>query len=164
MGKLINGEYIDWIAKVKVLQKVVIVNDSDQILSLCRSSNSHVRANCWDLPGGTLDEEDIYLWKGESGKGDYKDILIKAILREVNEETGLDSSSIKDIKAIHSASGFNEKKGIFILALGYKCKSTLRTIKLSNEHSEFKWVTLEEFMNLEIGDDGGLIHSILNQI
>ena len=87
--------------------------------------------------------------------------MIEALRREIKEETALD---VKNICVIHSASGFNEAKQTFIIALGYACRAKKeKNIKLSFEHSESGWVTKKDFLNLEIGNDDGLIGSILEK-
>ena len=163
MGRLENGIWVDWIEKVKVLQKAVVVNPDGNFLALKRCISKHDgRSGCWDLCGGSVDIEDVQAWKSNSGGGDKDDILVKAIAREVAEETGL---SVLDSKTIHSASGFNDKKGVFTVAIGFRCTvAGDQNVKLSPEHTEYKWVTKDEFLTLDLGDDNGLIKSILAAI
>jgi 8-oxo-dGTP pyrophosphatase MutT (NUDIX family) len=162
MGKIINGVYVDWIEKVRILQKAVIKNKSGLILALKRASDQNrPRPNCWDLVGGSVEVEDIKKWKEKSGRGDNNDILINALRREIKEETNLETGNIQVIRA---ASGFNEQKKIFVVAIGYACAAANESeLALSPEHVEFKWVEKSDFLKLEIGTDGGLIQSILKQ-
>ena len=102
MGKLIDGIWVDWIEKVKVLQKAVVVRSDGKILALKRPEDEYTRPGCWDLLGGSIDLEDIERWKENSGRGDKDDILVKAIEREVLEEAGLE---VLKTKAVHTASG-----------------------------------------------------------
>jgi 8-oxo-dGTP pyrophosphatase MutT (NUDIX family) len=161
MGKMVNGVWVDWLEKVKVLQKAVVQNNEGKLLALKRAPESFTRPNCWDLCGGSIDEEDVQQWKEKSGLGDGNDILIRAISREVKEETGLE---VKKTNVIHIASGFNDKKGIFIVAIGYLCGAGIGEIVLSDEHSDYRWLTKEEFLQLDVGDDGGLIKAILGRL
>lgn len=164
MGKLINGIWVDWIEKVKILQKVAIQNEEGLFLAVKRSDSEHTRAGKWDLVGGSLDVEDIENGKIGSGMGDDQDILIKALKREITEETQL-TTKMGSTRVVHTASGYNDQKNIFILAIGYIAKvDSDQIVKVSKEHSEYKWVTLEEFKKLDIGDDGGLTLSILEKI
>ena len=164
MGKTIDGIWVDWIEKVKILQKAVVRREDGLLLAIKRSENQHSRPGKWDLAGGSLDEDVVQTGKDNSGKGDDQDILVKAIKREIREETGLEVKP-SSARAIHTASGYNEQKGHLILAIGYVCEVEARqTVSLSNEHSEFKWVSLQEFNKLDIGDDGGLILSILEKV
>jgi 8-oxo-dGTP pyrophosphatase MutT (NUDIX family) len=155
--------YVDWIDKVKILQKAVIKNKEGKILAVRRPADAapRPRPNCWDLPGGRVEKTDIEKWKSRSGKGDKNDILINALKREIKEEANLD---VKNIRAIQSASGFDETKNIFVVAIGYTCDALNENgLKLSPEHSEYKWVSKDEFAELDIGNDGGLIRSILGK-
>ncbi|MDP2860971.1 MAG: NUDIX domain-containing protein, partial [bacterium] len=95
---------------------------------------------------------------------DDRDILVKAIKREIKEEIGLQVEA-GSVQAIHATSGYNEQKNLLILAIGYICKTELeQAVKLSEEHSEYKWVSVRDFKKLDIGDDGGLILSILEKV
>ena len=155
MGRLENGVWVDWIEKVKVLQKAVVVNPDGKLLALKRSVSDHdSRSGCWDLCGGSVDAEDVVMYKNN--------ILVQALEREVKEEAGL---AISNVKTIHSSSGFNQSKGVFIVAIGFRCMvAGNEEVKLSSEHTEYRWVTKEEFLALDIGDDGGLIKSILGVV
>ena len=164
MAKTINGIWVDWIDKVKVLQKAVLRNKEGSLLAVRRSKDQYSRAGKWDLVGGSLDPEDIQVWKDGSGKGDDQDILVKSIRREIREETGL-SVLAGSMRVVHVASGYNEKKGVLILAIGYVCQvEPDQSVKLSEEHSEYCWISLQGFEKLDVGDDGGLIMSILKKV
>ena len=158
-----DGIYKDWIDKVKILQKTVVKNKAGKILALKRDGNSkRLNPNCWDLAGGRVEEKDIEKWKLKSGQGDKNDILINALRREIKEEANLD---VADLRVIHCASGFSEKKKTFIVAIGYVCDALNENgFKLSSEHCEYKWVSKDEFLRLDIGNDNGLISSILEKI
>jgi 8-oxo-dGTP diphosphatase len=155
--------YIDWIEKVKILQKAMVKNNEGRILALKRTDDAkRPNPGCWDLPGGRVEASDIVKWKAKSGRGDDNDILVKALRREIKEETNLE---VGNIRAIHSASGFSEKKSVFIVAIGYVCDAVDKdALELSSEHVDFCWVAKDEFLKLDIGDDGGLLEAILSKI
>ena len=51
------------------------------------------------------------------------------------------------------------------MAIGYSCKAADESrLKLSAEHTESCWAAKEEFMKLEIGNDGGFIRSFLSKL
>ena len=160
MGIYLSRDYIDWIDGVKVLQKCAVVNGDGKILALKRNDDDYSRPGKWDLPGGNLDAEDISRWKKGSGKGDEDDILVRAMKREVEEETGLKVMK-GSIKPDLSASGFNEGKKILVIAIGYQCRVSDEEVKLSHEHQDFKWISKEKFMEMDVGEDGGFIKAIL---
>ena len=154
---------MDWIDRVKVLQKAAVFNKDGLVLALKRTDDAN-RPNpgCWDLVGGRVEAADIVKWKTKSGRGDGNDILANALRREIKEEANLE---VGNIRAIHVASAYSEKKEMFIVAIGYVCEAVDESnIKLSAEHCGLRWVFKDEFTNLEIGDDGGLIASILQKI
>ncbi len=163
MGIYLSRKYVEWIDVVKVLQKCSVVNSEGKILAVKRRSGAHVRPNKWDLPGGNLDPEDIANRSFKSGKGDDDDILVQAVKREVQEETGLKAAK-GSMKSIHAASGFDENKKLLAIGIGYQCRVTDSKVKLSKEHQDFKWVTKEEFLQLDVGDDGGLIKGIVEKV
>ena len=116
--------------KIAVSQKAVVFNKEGKILALYRSDTALSRPNTWDFPGGDLDF-------GEDTK--------KGILREVKEETGLD---IKELTVFDAASKIDEKREFWV-TIAYKAESDSDKVTLSFEHTQFKWVTPEEFLNLE---------------
>jgi 8-oxo-dGTP diphosphatase len=129
---------------VKFLQKCIVVDNAGKILALRRDPNDVRRPNCWDLPGGNYEE-------GET--------IEECIKREVREETSLIAHTLRPI---YVASNMGETyQNINVIALAQACDKWEGEVKLSSEHTEFHWVTPEEFMDLETGDDGGFLKQSL---
>ena len=105
------------------IRKVVLIDDNDQILILKRSEGMERFAGEWDLPGGHT----------EVGESD-----LDALRREVKEETSLDIASPKEIL----------QKGRIKF---YKTRRYRGIIELSDEHTEYKWVTIEDLDSYTIG-------------
>ena len=105
------------------IRKVVLIDDNDQILILKRSEGMEKFAGEWDLPGG----------HAEVGESD-----LDALRREVKEETSLDIASPKEIL----------QKGRIKF---YKTRRYRGIIELSDEHTEYKWVTIEDLDSYTIG-------------
>ena len=127
---------------VLFIQKCIIVNDKGRILALKRSpTKDSDRSGCWDLPGGTYE-------RGED--------VIDSIKREVQEESSL---TIIDPKPIYLANGLDNANQFMssevVFAVTHVCSKWVGEVKISDEHAEFKWVTPEEFMTYDFGDDGG---------
>lgn len=82
----------------------------------------------WEFPGGGIEDESPS----------------EAILREVEEETGLETELV-------------EKKGVVKVDIGYKktkshvfqLKTDKTCIELSDEHSMYKWMNLEDIRNCQ---------------
>jgi 8-oxo-dGTP diphosphatase len=127
---------------VLFLQKCIIVNNKGQILALKRSlTKDSDRSGCWDLPGGTYE-------LGED--------VIDSIKREVKEETSL---IISDPQPIYLASGFNHlnqfMSGENVFAVTHVCHTWTGDVIISDEHTEYRWITSQEFLTYDFGDDGG---------
>jgi len=116
-----------------VSQKAIVVNEEGKMLAVRRSDSAPRNALRWDLPGGILDF-------GEDAK--------EGIIREIKEEAGLE---VKDVKVFDVISKFNELKEFWV-TIGYTAQALSKDVKLSYEHVEFKWVTLDEFLNLDASD------------
>ena len=83
----------------------------------------------FDLPGGRIEE------------GEEKE---EALKREVKEETGLD---VHIIRPIYNTTIKYSHIGELNLTT-FLCSTTKNEIKLSHEHSEFKWITKEELLKI----------------
>jgi ADP-ribose pyrophosphatase YjhB (NUDIX family) len=118
---------------IKFLQKAVMFHpeDKDLFLALKRSLDSFSRPGDWDLPGGNV----LY---GELHKDSLK--------REIKEETILEVENIKPVQVI---TNYNKEKKIYYIFVGHYGQATSDNVKISNEHSEFRWVTKNEFIKLK---------------
>lgn len=99
-------------------------------MTIRRTSTAPTRPNTWDFPGGDLD---------------FGEEAISSMIREIKEETGLE---VKDLKPFDVESHVN-KDGDFWITIGYTALAVSEKVVLSFEHDEFKWVTAEEFLELE---------------
>ncbi len=116
---------------VKIIQKAVI-KDGEKYLILKRSKSAKYFPECWDFPGGKLEP-------GESGE--------EGIIREVKEETTLDVEVgevvFECMLDLHDAGSLTHK---FVI---YSVLEKVGDVVLSDEHTEFKWVTKEEILSLK---------------
>ena len=125
---------------VKFLQKCIVVNKDGKILALRRDPNDVRRPNSWDFPGGNYEQ-------GES--------VEECIKREVREETTLIAHALKPV---YVASNMGPTyQNINVIALTQLCDKWEGEVSLSDEHVEYRWVTPNEFMALETGDDGSFL-------
>jgi 8-oxo-dGTP diphosphatase len=117
--------------KIGVAQKAILFDKGGKILTIRRSATAPSNPLCWDLPGGDVDF-------GEDAK--------ESIIREIKEETGLE---VNDLRVLDVISGFNDKDEFWV-TICYAAQPTTAGVKLSYEHDDFKWVTPEEFKQLEV--------------
>lgn len=121
---------------------VVLVNrsliiDGDKLLAVQRASTDSHNPSLWEAPGGKLDE-------GQDLHG--------AIEREVMEETGLlirpiDSIAHFESQVIGGGGRYNGMPYVVLFGLGTIIGGTL---KLSEEHDDYRWCSYTEFMELDL--------------
>jgi 8-oxo-dGTP diphosphatase len=120
---------------IKFLQKALVFHPEqrERFLALRRSPNDFARPNDWDLPGGNV----LYGMLHED-----------SLRSEIKEETQLEVSEIKPIQLITK---YDEDKPEepYIIFAGHHCNATTPDVTISEEHTEYKWVTREEFYDLK---------------
>lgn len=104
---------------------IVIINQSGQILSLLRSESDNWKPLHWGLPGGHIDE-------GETP--------FEAAIRETKEECNL------EVNPIYADSIVTDENYRIYL---YYAVQYSGDIQLSFEHSEYKWYTVEEILQVQ---------------
>ena len=117
-------------AEFKVALKAIIQKDG-KILVLKRSCKEDVFAELWDIPGGKIE---------------YGEKTIDGIKREVFEETGLDVEiefRPWSLWSFMTPAKERQTVGITLLA-----KYLGGEVKLSNEHTDYKWIYPSEFANM----------------
>lgn len=109
--------------KYRNAAKAFIVNDN-KLLVLRRASNDIQMPDIWELPGGRLG-------LGENPK--------EGIKREIKEECGIDIEVLHPMNIRH----FTRKDGQIITMLVFLCKGLSDDVRISEEHSGFDWLDLE---------------------
>jgi 8-oxo-dGTP pyrophosphatase MutT (NUDIX family) len=150
-------EWKDWL-NVKLLQKVVIVDEEGNLLVLKRNPEGPAaRPGKWDLPGGSLGQDDLTTENNPH---------LEAVKREIKEETGLD---IDEVQVVHAASGIKKTEStgdVLIYAVGYRSQvgGIKPAVILSGEHTEYQWLPKNEALAFDFGNDGGLHKAIIEAI
>lgn len=119
-------------SKVQVGVKSFIFNTQGQILILKRDLVKYPGANNpWDIPGGRIDA-------GQT--------LEENLKREIDEETHLSPQILQILVAQDII-----KPEIRVVRLTYISHETLPdpSVRLSDEHSEYKWIELDEMIELD---------------
>ena len=111
-----------------------LIEKDDKYLVLKRSPEKDVGANLWEIVTGRVEEEENPM---------------NSAIREVKEEVNLDVEVIMPLDTGFFYRGGTEYPMIFIV---YWCRYLSGEVKISWEHSEYKWLTLEEAIkNPELG-------------
>jgi len=137
---------------VKLLQKAVLKH-SDRFLLLKRSTSENSRPLKWDLPGGNSQWPEV----SENTFGLHK----MDVVREIKEETGIEVSldRIKKENLSFFETFFDVKKEVFSVIIGWKVELPLdfdeSSVRISNEHIEYRWVSLDELSDFDFGGKKG---------
>lgn len=122
--------------KILVTNRTVITNLHNEILIIKRSKDDSYEPGKWELPGGKLDAYES---------------LTTHLEREIFEETGL---LVQIINPTHGSTSYvisdGKYKGFTHITLLSLATSKLDRVKLSMEHEDYKWVSLEEVRDIDI--------------
>jgi len=105
---------------------IAIIVDKNKVLIVQRSSTDYWMPLHWSAPGGHIE-------KGESPH--------RAIKREIKEETGLDTKNLVLFRTKQDSVG----RKLYL----YKCEDFDGEVKLNFEHSDFKWISIDEMDDLK---------------
>ncbi len=112
-----------------ILVTAAIIENDKKFLITQRKANSH-NGNRWEFPGG---------------KVDFKEDPRVGLVREIEEELGIDIKA-EDLLE-YSSHVYGGKKHIVLL--GIHCKFILGEIE-KKDIQDFRWVTLEEMNSYDI--------------
>lgn len=111
----------------RVVAKVIVVNSDNEILLLKRSATDVRRPLEWDIPGGHTDENEL---------------AEEAAVRETKEEAGIDLHA-RNLQLVYAVSDVVQD-GLNVTWLFYVAHTEAQDVRLSHEHQEFAWKTLDE--------------------
>ncbi|HXS14987.1 MAG TPA: NUDIX hydrolase [Candidatus Saccharimonadales bacterium] len=113
-----------------------ILNNKGEVLMVKRADNDDFLPGLWEMPGGGTD---------------FGEHPIQALKREIKEEVGVD---VEVGKVCFVDDYFMEKddEKIHRVELFYKCKlkNNDTEVRLSHEHSAYKWLSEENLKSLEM--------------
>ena len=87
-----------------------------------------------------------HLWQGVAGKIEKGETAWQAVIRELEEETG--KKPVKVFAADHVASFYDARKDRLQMVPIFGIKVDNSEVRLSEEHSEYRWVSFEEALIL----------------
>lgn len=108
----------------------IIKNYSGEILIVKRHPKSRTDPEMWELPGGKVE------------KGEF---FADALVREIKEETNLDVNIGDFAEAIQN--DYSHKRTVQIMMYLVDVEGE---VKISDEHTDFMWASLDEIRTLEI--------------
>jgi 8-oxo-dGTP diphosphatase len=108
----------------------IIKNDNGEILIVKRHPKSRTDPEMWELPGGKVE------------KGEH---FADALVREIKEETNLDVNVGDFAEAIQN--DYQHKRTVQLMMYLTNIRGE---VKISEEHTDWMWASLEKIRNLEI--------------
>ncbi len=142
---------IDWLWKrsygdenhllAKIGQYALIKNDDGCVLLLER-----INSKTWSLPGGRLNKDEM---------------CDLALIREVKEETNLDVLDMKPFATNIVTDPYQTKYCVYFEV----SVKNIEEVRLSREHSDFRWISLNTFSEIEIEDSqiSKVVYDFLNK-
>ncbi len=108
-----------------------LIEKSGKYLLLERAKPARGEMGYWELPGGGLDF-------GESPEA--------ALRREIDEETGLTVEICEPLRIWHHLRG----DSVQIIGMTSRCKWLSGDVRLSDEHLDYAWLTLDQIRQKKI--------------
>ena len=118
--------------KVKQIDSYIyrITNNGPIYLMLKRSTGKHYE----------------HLWQGVAGKIEKGETATQTVIRELEEETGKKPKRL--FAADHIASFYDARNDRILMVPIFGIEVDGSEVQLSEEHSEYKWVSFEEALTL----------------
>lgn len=107
--------------------KAIIIKDG-KALVLKETS----RYKGFDLPGGKIDQNES---------------IQEALKRELHEELGLKEFQMGELLHVYERTDY-KKEGISLMLIFYKVDADDFEITLSEEHTEYKWISKQEVLEM----------------
>jgi len=110
---------------IVVVVKGVVLSEG-KVLIVQRSTDDEFGGGTWECVGGKIE---------------FGEDLESALIREIKEEVSLDVT----VNKILYATTFKTNPSRQVVILTYFCECKNKNVFLSNEHSDYQWVTKEQF-------------------
>jgi 8-oxo-dGTP diphosphatase len=123
---LIRCEFMDQESQLFVIAVLVVVIKDRKLLMMKRSPLKKVAPGVWEVLSGRLNRNE------QPHEG---------LLREIQEESGIEVDLDSQPFDLY-VTRYGDRP---MLALVYKASWIKGEVKLSNEHTDYKWATLREF-------------------
>ena len=87
-----------------------------------------------------------HLWQGVAGKIEKGETAVQTVVRELKEETGMKPK--KMFAADHIANFYDARNDRILMVPIFGIEVENSDVRLSEEHSEYKWVSFDEALDL----------------
>lgn len=118
-------------SNIKFFQKAIVLHpEGGRFLALKRQLHDS-SPGLWDFPGGGVE---------------FGELHTPALEREIWEESGL---AIAASAVVEVMTKFDTAQGIYSIFVAHQCVATSSDVRLSDEHSEYRWVTPTEWQAMD---------------
>ncbi len=112
---------------------VIQLEGTDKILVIKRADGQDWHGGEWEIIYGRIDQ--------------FED-LPKGLRREVREESGITELSVHEVLRVWHIFRGPEKAENELIGITFRCLTRQKDVKLSAEHTEYRWVTPLEALEL----------------
>ena len=126
----------------------IIYNGQGQYLVTKRSPTKKAFPSKWTVPGGGLEVDDHINDTPTTPAGQWYGALERTLRREVKEEVNLEIGKPKYLLDL----AFITPQGVPSIVLSYYASYESGEVKLDEDATEYKWVTLAEAKNYDLID------------
>ncbi len=130
-----------------------IIHKGGRYLIVKRNPEKNVFPGRWCVPGGGLEKTD-YIEASKRIRDMWCFVVENSLRREIKEEVGLE---VGELKYLLSCVFFRPNKTP-VVALSFYCDWKSGKVKINQEHTDYRWITLQEAKNFD------LVEGILEEI
>ena len=130
-----------------IVATCIVVKDGKFLIAK-RSEEEERWSGRWTVPGGKLEKDEYMKRPHDTKEGQWYNVFEDLVRREVKEEVGLD---IKNIKYLTSLA-FKREDGVPTIIVSLYADSDEGAITLSDELTDYRWITIEEAENYDLID------------
>ena len=130
-----------------IVATCIVVKDGKFLIAK-RSEEEERWPGRWTVPGGKLEKDEYMKRPHDTKEGQWYNVFEDLVRREVKEEVGLD---IKNIKYLTSLA-FKREDGVPTIIVSLYADSDEGAITLSDELTDYRWITIEEAENYDLID------------
>ena len=130
-----------------IVATCIVVKDGKFLIAK-RSEEEERWSGRWTVPGGKLEKDEYMKRPHDTKEGQWYNVFEDLVRREVKEEVGLD---IKNIKYLTSLA-FKREDGVPTIIVSLYADNDEGAITLSDELTDYRWITIEEAENYDLID------------
>lgn len=121
------------IGQFMVAAGAVIEHPTEEKILVLKRASEEIHKNKWELMYGRIDQFEE---------------LTEGLKREIFEETGLKNITVKKLQRVWHIFRGEKSEDKEVYGFTFICQSDTDEVKLSTEHSEYRWVTPKEALKL----------------